>query len=242
MRDPNKVYVRLPLESAPNVRELGGYAGMDGRPTRFKRFLRSGTPEFITQKEADFLKDYGIRLIIDLRTDEEAARDGGIITKGEQIRRVQKPFIAGDLSAKMPDMGAMATMGKLYSYILDGSGQTIAETLREIAQEKGGVLYHCTAGKDRTGVLSYLLLAIAGVSDLDIIANYQITETYFIPTLKERGKDFVNTPSFMMRSEASNMEETIAHINQKYGGALGYLHTIGVTDGEIAAIRESFLD
>ena len=241
--DANQFYVRLPLENAGNVRDLGGYPGIGGRPVKFKRFLRAGTLAYLESWEIDFLIDYGVKTVIDLRTSIEAVNEPSPFAKQKGINCLNIPFLLGDLTQYPYQYENLDALSDMYIHIFNSNSGMIAEAVRQIANAtEGTILYNCSAGKDRTGVLSYILLALAGVSQEDIIANYQITETYYLPLFKKYMPDFDKIPLHYLGSTARNMELTIEFITNKFGNVEDYLLVHGVGMDEIERVRKRMLD
>lgn len=241
--DPNRIYVRLPLENSGNIRDLGGYPARDFKTTRFKRFLRAGTLAYLTEPEIRFLLDYGVKTVIDLRTEGEA---GNEVTPFRDIPGVGYtliPFLVGDITSYPYEQNNLNAMSDMYIHILDVCAENVVKAIRTIASaEEGTILYHCSAGKDRTGVLSYILLALCGVDETDIIANYQITETYYLPLFRKYTPNYNKIPMQYLRSQAENMERTIGFVEDRYGGVEEYLIQNGVSAGELDKVRERLLD
>jgi len=240
--DPTQFYVRLPLENAGNVRDLGGYPGIGGRPVKFKRFLRAGTLAYLESWEIKFLIDYGVKTVIDLRTSSEAANEPSPFAKQKGVCCLNIPLLLGDLTQYPFQYENLDALSDMYIHIFNSNSGMIAEAVRQIAGAcEGTILYNCSAGKDRTGVLSYILLALAGVSPEDIIANYQITETYYLPLFKKYAPDFDKIPIHYLGSTARNMELTIEFITNKFENVENYLLTHGVGVVEIEKVRERLL-
>ena len=240
--DPTQPYVRLPLENAGNVRDLGGYPGFGGAPVKFKRFLRAGTLAYLEDWEIDFLIDYGVRTVIDLRTPVEADNEPNTLTNRKEITCFNIPLLIGDLSQIPYQHENPYVLSDMYIHIFSANSNMITEAVRQIANASPGtIIYNCSAGKDRTGVLSYILLALAGVSKEDIIANYQITETYYLPLFKKYTPDFNEIPMHYLTSQAKNMELTIEFVTDKFGNVEEYLLAHGVCAVEIERVRNRLL-
>ncbi len=243
MFDPSLHYVRLPLENCTNARDLGGYPAMNQKVTKFKRFLRSGNLSYLTQDEIDFLKQYGVKTVIDLRAEGEAHREPNPFKNMSDIKFLHIPFVVGDITALPYEADNLNAMRDFYTYMFSECAQMIINCIKEIASvDDGIILYHCSAGKDRTGVLSYILLDICGVSEEDIIANYQITETHYLPLFKKYAPDFNSIPIQYLRSEPKSLEQTIEFIKKNFGNAEGYLLKHGVTKEDIIKVRQRLLN
>lgn len=170
---------RLPLTGADNVRDLGGYpVGL--RQTKWHAFLRAGKLENVTDEDCEFLHRYGVRMVIDLRskTEVEAAPDR-VCTEND-IAYIHTELGSEDLAdpAKITMLEKKCKDGTFnaedfYLPMLENT-QALRTVFRTIAQapDDACILIHCSAGKDRTGVISMLLLMLAGVSREDCVADY----------------------------------------------------------------------
>lgn len=229
--NPNKNYTRLPLKNCRNVRDLGGYACKNGLSTKWHAFLRSDNPADLTEPEIAFLREYGLSTVIDLRSSGEAKAHPNIFQNMPGITLHHTPLGVEDMGdvTKMVAENPEQFMKDFYRDIITKTGASIGEILSTMANAPDGcILFHCAAGKDRTGVLAMLLLALAGVSRGDIIANYQITFT-FIQQDPVLSKMLSKYPSVLMESRPEFLEAAIDCIGDTYGGIDSYLRSIGVT-------------
>lgn len=193
-----KDYKRIPLKGLRNCRDLGGYACADGKMTGYHLLYRSEAPAHLTDTDWNMIQEMGVKTIIDLRPDSEQQMVP--YTVPDSIERISYPLQQYDLPAmpsegidqtklaeldksKLEKMAAMAFGRSLldgYTKMIEDTPERMVSLLETIekALDKGAVLYHCTAGKDRTGVLSAIIYLLCGVEDADIIADYQVTATY----------------------------------------------------------------
>lgn len=237
----------LPLSGAKNVRDLGGYP-IPGGKTKSRRFLRSDGLHHMTASDIRTLRNYGVTRIIDLRTEMESGKSPDPVIEGvvygsyPLIDGVQSQNLMGDLPASLLEM---------YKSLLDKSQPMLAAVLRDMARHQNEtILFHCTAGKDRTGVLAMLLLQLAGVSAENIIADYACTEIYMkeiFDKQKEQLRRMLGTevPGNLLESPAHVMKETLDYLCDVYGGAEAYMAEIGLTageNGEIRLLKESLQD
>ncbi|MCL2227273.1 MAG: tyrosine-protein phosphatase [Oscillospiraceae bacterium] len=223
-------YIRLPLKNAYNVRDLGGYA-CNGGVTKFHQFIRADGLDRLDDGDIALLKDYGIKTIIDLRSSDELEKSPdapGLMKFAEYINIPLIPGAAADVT-KLTQMPPADFLKNFYLSVLEAGHKAIVEVIAAIAEAKeGGVLFHCAAGKDRTGVIALLILGLAGVSDGDILTNYEVTNTYIRqdPRAAEMAKVI---PDEYLQSRRESLEPSLEHINS-IGGAFAYLKSVGVND------------
>ena len=175
-------YVRLPLEGTKNTRDLGGYPTKDNKVTKFHVFIRSDRLTDIADKDNEFLKNYGITDIIDLRGNTAIqstfVSDDNINREYFEFQLHSLIYLWNMSNMQMPKRDKENfNHGVGYTYVLENKSR-IKEVFDILAESDGGVLFHCTAGKDRTGIISALILGLCNAYIKDIIANYEVTNTY----------------------------------------------------------------
>lgn len=133
------------------------------------------------------------------------------------------------------------TITEVYEYIVDNYKENICKALKAVANApEGAVFYHCFLGKDRTGILSMLLLTIAGVSEDDIVADYQLTYTYLENYIHTHADSLWDTNAEMHYSLPQTMRALISYVKEKYGSIAEYIKLTGISDEEIEKIRRRF--
>lgn len=228
-------YVRLPLEGVENARELGGYPTKDKKVTKFHVFVRSSRLTNLTKEDNEFLKEYGITDIIDLRGNTTIQYD---FTSDDNYNPDYFNFHYIPLSnskveefLKENEFSNDFNFGIGYGYVAENKSK-IKEVFEILANSKGGVLYHCTAGKDRTGIISALILGLCNVSDEDIITNYEITNTYI------SNSDYMSSYTYnMQRSDALFMHTFITNLKKQYGSFENYLLSCDISKEDIEKIK-----
>lgn len=237
-RNPQLNYNRLPMEHAYNVRELGGYACKRGSVTKYHEFLRSENLTDITVADKQFLLDYGLKAVIDLRGREEALIYPNPFRDHEEVTYINLPFITDSVL----DLRAVKEEGfrpdQFYINLVE-----YKEMVREIfmfilEHAEGCILFHCQAGKDRTGILAMLLMGICGVAREDIIANYQVTRTYLKDHVELRIHDGLEELEF---SKPEWIEAAYDHIIEKYGSFRRYFLSVGLKQKDIRKIRQKLI-
>lgn len=228
---------RIPLYNMLNLRDLGGYA-CDGGTTRFGVFFRSDVPA--SAEAARALRDtLGVTDVLDLRSVEEKQQVINGATQTESIRWHDLPlFDEMDPTLVYHDPDVLI---KLYRNLLDTAGQAVKQVIETMIDAPGAALVHCSAGKDRTGIISMLLLDAVGVATEDIIADYEVSFSYMYPLFKkfmERDPDHANG---ILNSRRENMVVTLDYLRAEFGSAREYLLDQGIAEDALEALRAKFV-
>ena len=232
--------IRLPLKYVKNARDLGGYCTNDNKFTKFKTFVRSSRLTDLTKEDNEFLKKYGITDIIDLRgvTKIQATFVSDDNIDGDYFKFYYLPLSNKESEdySKAHELEPNFDFGEAYKFMLNNK-EKVKQIFTVFAESKGGVLFHCTAGKDRTGTVAALLLGLCGVDDLDIIANYQVTETYI------SGSTFLDTyAENVQKSDAKYIRTLIMRLKETYGTYENYLLSCGLSSETLNKIKDKFLE
>lgn len=241
----------LPARGAFNIRDLGGYTSATGKTVAWRRFLRSDSLHRLEDGETDRLHALGLRKVIDLRTPDELANAPNPFAADARVSFANVPLF-DDLSpealsrTRRPGDDPLVAF---YMAAIDTRGAAIRTVMTEIASvERGAVLFNCTAGKDRTGIIAALLLGLAEVPHDQIVADYVLTAELipdlvaeFLELSRARGGD---TESYarLLRSPDTTMATTLAQIQSKYGSISGYLQEIGLAQNAIKTLRARLLE
>jgi protein-tyrosine phosphatase len=215
----------LPVIGIKNARDLGGTRTESGATVRPLRLLRTARLNNATDEDRAWLASIGLRTVVDLR---------------QWFEIDAWPDALGDLAVERVNMAPSldsegeGTFFELYLSWLDHSGEAFAGAVRALAKPGAlPALVHCTAGKDRTGVLVAMVLAVLGVEDKAIIADYLISN------------DRLTTdPGDVIYAHPISEElisGSLAHVRTRFGSVEGYLLAHGVTGEELAALREGLL-
>jgi protein-tyrosine phosphatase len=251
---------RLELEGPVNFRDLGGYATADGRHVRWGRVYRSDSLETLTQADIGRLDKLGIRLVCDLRRDEErAAAPSRVVGHGDlRIEHLPVGGIAAEtkdmagrmLRGEIPEVSA-AMMADVYLSILDLHPDSFGAVVAHAADPASlPMVVHCTAGKDRTGVASALLLAALGVDDRTIAADYELSTEFQArarveevrPQLDAAGIRFEKVEAYFLAPRAV-IAATIDGLRERYGGVDKYLtERAGIPTATLDKLRALLLN
>ena len=234
-----KRYVRLPLRNAYNVRDLGGYACSDGKTTKWNNLIRGDDLTNLNEDETDFLINYGVKTVIDLRSENECSTNPDPFAQRSDVQYMNIPLMDNVMADPPPEMirNFDFSLSKTYADLADNAQPKIKKVIEAIIDSNGGVLFHCAAGKDRTGVIAMLLLGAAGVSEADIISNYEVTFTYL-----KQNSDLVSQtrkyPSDVMMSKPEYIEKLIDHVSEKYGTVKQYLYSAGLSERAVLSLQD----
>ncbi|MBA3947451.1 MAG: tyrosine-protein phosphatase [Herpetosiphonaceae bacterium] len=239
---------RLSWDACYNVRDVGGYATADGGTTRWQALVRADNLYRLTRAGQDALRAYGIKTIIDLRHAQELALDPspfrGHVTETHGLNYVHAPLPAGADRAMITAVDAARSLEVMNLRMLDGFRPGIAAIMATLANAPaGGVLIHCHIGKDRTGLITALSLAVAGVPHELIVADYALSQEYLRPLFDQ---ELNAEPDVERRAESAiwlssapeTMQAILKHLDHEYGGAEQYLLRAGVTPADIERIRQ----
>jgi protein-tyrosine phosphatase len=237
----------ISLEGAVNFRDLGGYATVDGSVTRWRTLFRAdGLSEL---SEADFIVmgELGIRTVVDLRSGYEVEQSRFNVD-AHPVDFHHFPFIDELPHAEEWDRRP-GLLGAQYKEMLDDAAPQIIGALGALAApEARPAVFHCTAGKDRTGLLSALLLSLLGVPEETVIGDYALSGQA-MERLRAKlmikypdGKDVIADIDEVFSAEPANMVDLFAYLRERYGSVADYAATVGVPDLVISRLRETLLE
>lgn len=237
----------LPVPGLSNCRDLGGFAAENGI-TRYGVFLRSEAPCGIPQAGIDWLRNYGVTETFDLRSEEEIRWRPSGLAQALPYRILSLSGGAETFEKKNLPQGEFS-WDKVYIKRAREHGDWIRETVTACAEAEGCVLFHCTTGKDRTGILTCCLLGAVGVSREDIAADYCLSQVYLQDMFAA-----MRSGSLSIRREPSNFEEYVFQtpftamakfydfFTEEYGGVRKYLLHAGVTEETLARLETKLVE
>lgn len=216
---------RIPLGKMNNLRDLGGYPAGDG-VTVWERFLRGDNPAGLSEQDIQWLRERDITTIVDLRSGEELARQPDQLRGQPGFLYHHCPLVGIE---KLPNLEA--DIGRAYFEAMDRL-TCVGRAMRILAAAPGGVLFHCTAGKDRTGVVAALLLWLAGVSEEDILDDYIVSGPYLQQMLRAYCE--AHPGAVVCPPQSAYMSSFLRLFAQRYGTPRQYLEMLGVDAGKLA--------
>jgi protein-tyrosine phosphatase len=233
---------RLELDGVFNLRDVGGYPAAGGRAVRWRTLLRSDALHRLEPAGSAVLGGLGLRTLLDLRTLAEAEIAPSALD-GLSAREAHISLLSGDLSALPLELEA------IYRYVIDECGDTIAEAVQVLAAADAfPALVHCSAGKDRTGIVVALILAVLGVPDEVIAADYGLSAVYLdserTPAIGQLQAstglgDSLTRP--LLSSPPALMLEVLARVRAAGGSVDGYLLDHGVDPADLDQLRAALL-
>lgn len=222
------------LKTTQNTRDLGGYRTNEGTLTRYESILRSDVQNYPSKEDFEYLISRNITTIIDMRGQKDVDRkpSGFVGRNGFEYYNFQ--IVEG---SGVPESVEAVPV----SYMGIAKAKAMPDVFKCIANAKTGVMFNCTAGKDRTGVVAAILLLHAGVGDKDIIDNYVLTKEYGRERLELVHKNFPEVNMNIVTPCKMFMEEFLRLFREEYGDTSTYFRSIGLSEGEVKALRDKLL-
>ncbi len=240
--------VRRPaIPGLSNCRDLGGFAA-EGGVTRFGVFLRSEAPCGLGQPTIDALRQYGLQETFDLRGEKEIAWRPSSLAEAFPYRKCSLSGGAETFKPQNLPEGPFS-WDKVYIRRALSNRDWFRDTVTACAEAPGCILYHCTTGKDRTGILTCCLLGAVGVSREDIAADYCVSQVYLQEmfeamrsgelTIQEGKNKFED---YVFETPFTAMVKFYDYLTQNYGSVRGYLLDVGVTEETLEKLRAKLVE
>ena len=254
----NEDYRLLPMDGAHNTRELGGYKTADGLSVKWGMLFRSDKLSDISKTDQAYLQNLGIKKIIDFRSREEKEEDPDIIPEG--INYVEMPIsVDGAMRSKIEAVLKGETNKEVKSFLIDANKEFISnytgvyeEFLRNLIDDEGPALFHCTAGKDRAGFAAAITLIALGVSKEDVIQDYMKTNQFTQERIEEiigqiELMTLYQTDAEILRPllgvEREYIETAFQEAEEKYGSLEGFIKDgLNISDDDLQKLRNKFLE
>ncbi|MFM8268054.1 MAG: tyrosine-protein phosphatase [Ilumatobacteraceae bacterium] len=244
----------IALDAVHNFRDLGGYPTADGRTTRWRTLFRADGLYRLTSADLEIVDGLGLRTVVDLRTEEELELRGRFPVEYRPIRYLHVPVIdvtwAALPEAEVTDRDPAEFLEWAYLDMLRQAPDRFARAFEHLCEP--GVLpavFHCAAGKDRTGLLSMLVLGALGVPDDVIVDDYALTADA-VTRLREWARR--ESPDLYERLEAAPpayiaavpeaMHRVLGVINERHGSVRGLVDHLGVRRESIDHLSSALLE
>ena len=210
------------LETTLNTRDLGGYTtNIPGVQTQLDRVYRSDIQDKPSQKDIEFLEKKRINTIIDMRGKEEVEKKHSGFAALKEFKYYHFPIEEG---SGIPESVAAVSE----SYFKIAHAKNISKVFMVIAAADEGVMFNCSAGKDRTGVVSALLLLLCGVSREDIVSDYVITKECNKERFKLIRKNLPDIDMNIVIPRESYMNDFLNMLYERYESVDDYFDVIGI--------------
>jgi protein tyrosine/serine phosphatase len=238
------------LQGCFNFRDLGGYRGDGGRTVRWRRLFRADGLHHLTDEDRRDLGDLGLRTVIDLRSGDELTERGRIAWPAPGLAYHHLPmFDVLPDREEFPTWVDSAYVAHRYAEILEHGSKAVTATLRLVSDPATyPVVIHCAAGKDRTGIVSAVLLGLLGVPDKDIVADYALSGGAMARFLAWLRAEYPDAKDELERSSAAIVAaepETMALFLQRFRSVHGsfedYAESLGMISAA-TALRAALLE
>ena len=246
----------LPLEGTLNARDLGGLPTSDGRTTRSGVLMRTDTLQELTEADLKWFGELPLRMIIDLRTSYETTNEGRGPLADTDVGYGNFSFVSDDLMRPRDENGAVIVRDRQEQQRVDHyldylrlAPTQVAGALAALA-EPGATpaVFHCAAGKDRTGVLAAMLLTLAGVDREAIIADYALTNERIhliaarLRRLDTYGKGLQEVKDTRLAADPDTMRDFLGAVDELFGGVRQWALDNGVDESTVRRLESLLRD
>ncbi len=239
----------IDLEGCVNFRDLGGYPTRDGRRLRWRRLFRSDALHALTPQDVAHLRDeLALSDIVDLRSSFELEAEGRGPLRDEAIGFHHAPLFDGNPAVADAKAAARMSLGDRYVGLMERARDKVVRVVAILANAEGGAVYHCAAGKDRTGVISAVLLGGLGVDDELIVADYTLSGERIdeiisrVMSMKGYKDTLREMPEDTLHARPESMEIVLARVREVWGGMDDYLLGGGLARDDLERLRAKCLE
>lgn len=250
----------VPLEGVQNFRDIGGYRTRDGRRVKWGLIYRSAELSHLTSADLSLVRDLDIRTVHDLRSVSERESEPTAWTGPEAPRVVSHDYVMDMAAMGALFQGAVTAerakdaFASLYPSMLEQQKPQETSLFAGLLEGDGATLYHCTAGKDRTGLATALILSALGVPRETILYDYELSNRHYTGGLGARDGNTTSTSSALaqlppevvavfMGVEARYLREVFTRIDNEYGSVEAYLdRELGVDATDIQRLKALYTE
>lgn len=237
----------IDLEGCLNFRDVGGYPTTDGRTVRWRQVFRSDALHHLTRQDIAHLREeIGLGMVIDLRSSAELRSEGRGPLAHEAVVFHHLPLFDGQ--AVKTAAPAEMTLTDRYFLLAEYAKTPIGKVVSALAASDAPAVFHCAAGKDRTGVVSAVLLGLLGVPDPVIVADYAATKENLDAIVErlmatEGYYEMLSAlPPDTMHAEPETMAGFLTRLRETHGTMADYARAAGVSDEAIDGLRARLLE
>jgi protein-tyrosine phosphatase len=254
----------LNFEGIANFRDLGGYPTLDGRHTRWGVMYRSGNLSKASRVDTDIVNRLGLAKLIDFRSAAEKEEEPDQLPEPRDFEVVEIPTLDGGDNSVADEIMARIENGKFSDFdpngfMLDANRRFTYEFapqfkqfIETVAAAQGEpVLWHCSAGKDRAGFASAILLRILGVPQDVVMKDYMLSKTYALEARQKellllrtlKGDEAADKLTILMGVEESWLEAAFNEIDARYGNFDGYVReALGLDTHDVIQLKSKLLE
>jgi len=238
------------LDGTTNFRDLGGYATADGRRTRWRHLFRADGLSRLSAEDRAVMVELRLATVIDLRTRDEAETRGTFPVEEVPVRYLDLPLM--DVLPQPTDLAEWSESSYVALRYLDmvtNSGTTLATAIGALAEPDAlPAVVHCSAGKDRTGVVSALVLAFLGVPDATIAEDYALSAAAMVHLFDRLRSEYPESEEIVskfapviLNAVPETMFDFLASVRTTYGSYEGLADTLGLA-GAVERLRTTLLE
>jgi protein-tyrosine phosphatase len=235
---------RIELEGCHNFRDLGGYPTADGRRVRWRSLFRSDDLTRLTSEGVRALRDeLRVAVVVDLRSENELASDAREALGSTEICFHHVPLFTGVLSGSARGVA----LADLYFDLLQRARESMARIIETLAEAEAPAAFHCAAGKDRTGIVSALILGLLGVPDEQIVEDYAASQEALGPLVERLLADegyrqmLATLPPETLHARPETMASFLTRVTAEFGSMRDYTREIGVSDALVERLASRLL-
>lgn len=243
----------VPLEAGSNFRDIGGYPAAGGRHVRWGLIYRSGATPLLTAADQARIAGLGLTAMVDLRSDEER------VLAPSRVDGVPYVAVGYSMAALMAGADTAAGMDTVYRRLPTMMAPQLRQIFAHLLRGEGPLAYNCSAGQDRTGFATAMVLSALGTPYATIVEDYHLSTTYRRPQFEMPRLDpalqagnpvaalfgrYQSDPRGMVARPLRTaqgkpyLDFAFAELAERWGGVDGYLHReLGLSDRDIARLR-----
>ena len=239
----------VPLFAVHNFRDLGGYPTNDGRHTRWRTLFRADGLYRLTPDDANIVMNLGVRTVVDLRTNNEVRERGTFPVNVHDVAYHHLPIIDATWGeTQTPEFNdEVEFLVWAYREMLAEAAPRFADAINLLSQQTVlPAVFHCAAGKDRTGILAALVLGVLGVDESIIAADYGLTRSattrlraWARQHQPELADLYDRMPPRFTAADPRAMAIILNDITSRYGSVRNYVREIGVSDDAVRALVDA---
>ena len=223
------------LRTTMNTRDLGGYVTVDGNKTLYNRIYRSDRQEYPCDEDISFLLGNDLTTIVDMRTEQDAIIKPSGFRNLAGFKYYNIPIKEG---SNIPE-SVEAVPG---SYIDIACSYNMCKVFETIADAETGVMFNCSAGKDRSGVVSAIILMLCGVNENDVISDYMLSKECNRERFNLLKKNCPDIDLNIVIPRESYMRDFMKLFYERFGDVREYFSSIGLSEDRVNRIRSKLLD